>query len=80
MIDTPENSRKWEQLICFQRGWKAGAGGKLVDPIYTNHARAELASAYTRGYAKGETARILASAEESERLGYDARMSMLRGG
>lgn len=79
MIESEDNRRKSELLACFRMGYKHGAASSAMATRFTEHARAGIASAYTRGYQRGRDDATLAAASEAERLGYDARMSVLRG-
>lgn len=66
-------------LQCFRRGFKHGAGANAKDPRFTEHRRSAIHEAYNRGYERGREASLLASVDECTRIGYDARMSVLRG-
>jgi len=78
-LDCPACIAKSELLQCFRRGFKHGAGASAKDAKFTDHARSAIHEAYNRGYERGREASFLASADECTRLGYDARMSVLRG-
>lgn len=79
VILAEDDQRKAELLACFRMGYKHGAASSAMAIRFTEHARADIASAYTRGYQRGRDDATLAAASEAERLGYDARMSILRG-
>lgn len=78
MLQSPEDRAKNELLQCYRRGWKHGACFNAYDKRFTEHQRQDIRSAYERGYANGRDASFLAGAAECERLGYDARTSILR--
>lgn len=77
--ETPEDRRKHEVLQSFRRGWKHGACFNAKDRRFSTHTRIDIREAYSRGYISGLDASTLASANEAERLGYDATYSILRG-
>lgn len=82
MIDpneTDDDKRKRELLLIFRRGYAAGVRGSAYDPRFTAHERGEVREAYLRAYSHGADDAHLAAAKEAERLGYDARVSILRG-
>lgn len=71
--------RKRELLMVFRRGYAAGVRGSAYDPRFTAHERMDISETYLRAYGRGADDAHLAAAKEAERLGYDARMSILRG-
>ncbi len=82
MIDpneTDDDKRKRELLMVFRRGYAAGVRGSAYDPRFTAHERGDISETYLRAYGHGANDAHLAAAKEAERLGYDARMSILRG-
>lgn len=82
MIDpneTEDDKRKRELLMVFRRGYAAGVRHVAYDTRYLHHERGDIRDAYLGAYQKGLSDATLAAAAEAERLGYDARMSILRG-
>ena len=76
--ETEKTKRLHEVFQSYRRGWKTGACASPADKRFTEHTRADLSSAYERGYNHGRDASLLSSAKEAERLEYDPRMSILR--
>lgn len=76
--DEEETRPKREVLQSYRRGFKHGASANAQDKRFLEHLRADIVTAYQRGYLDGQAAMVLASARECERLQYDPRFSMLR--
>lgn len=74
-----EDQTKSEVLQCFRRGFSHGVRSQAQYNRCIGHQRADIRDAYHRGYEKGREAMMLYSADECARLGFDVRMSILRG-
>jgi len=77
-LQSPEDAAKNEMLQCYRRGWKHGACFNAADKRFAEHEREDIRMAYESGYEDGRNASFLAGAAECDRLGYDARTSVLR--
>lgn len=76
--ETEDTRRMHEVFQSYRRGWKHGACANAPDKRFLDHPRADIASAYDRGYVHGRDAAGLAALHEGERIGYDFRVSILR--
>jgi hypothetical protein len=67
---------KQRRFLAYQAGWITGARSSKVVRV-NPQADEDLGQDWARGYQKGKDTRILAMAQEADRLGLDAPMSLL---
>ena len=66
----------YDKHMTAFRGWTAGAGGRAMDPKFTEHSDKEFQTIYNEAYTEGRKVRGAYAVESAKK--YDVSLSPLR--